>query len=122
MLRNTPLSSTGACRAVWNVSHSEMNPLSNGIPEMDRQPIRKNTAVCGMRRIRPPMLFRSYSCVACAMAPAPRNNSPLNRAWLRMWYSAAISPITPSILWPVPMKIMDRPRPERMMPMFSIEL
>ena len=40
-LRTTPFCRTGACSAVWNVSHSETKPFSGGSAEMASAPMRK---------------------------------------------------------------------------------
>ena len=47
--RSTPFFSTGACNAVWNVSHSETKPLNGGSAEIATQPMRNISAVTGMR-------------------------------------------------------------------------
>ena len=41
-------------RSAWNTSHSETKPLSGGSAEMAAAPTRKNSAVRGMRLMRPP--------------------------------------------------------------------
>ena len=40
-------------------------------------PIRKKSAVSGMRRIRPPISSMLRVCVACTTEPAPRNSRHL---------------------------------------------
>ena len=53
------------------MSHSLTNPFSGGSPEMAIAPIRKQNAVTGMRRIRPPILPCCACPVACSTAPRP---------------------------------------------------
>ena len=38
------------------------------------------------------MSFMSLLCTACITAPAPRNNSDLNKAWVNRWKFVAIKP------------------------------
>ena len=66
----------------WKVSHSLTKPLSGGSAEIAAAPTRKVAAVQGMRWINPPSASRSRVWVACCTAPAPRNSSALNTAWL----------------------------------------
>src|SRR5258705_9714158 len=40
---------SGLTRIAWKVSHSDTKPLSGGSAEIAAQPIRKASAVCGMR-------------------------------------------------------------------------
>ena len=67
-------------RNAWNVSHSLAKPLSGGRPEIAIAPTRKNSAVHGIRRSRPPNCSICRVPVAITTPPAPRNSSPLNTA------------------------------------------
>ncbi len=69
---------------VW-IRLSDTYPLNGGMPAMDAAPITNATARTGMRRARPPMSDSFVSPVRCRMAPAHRNSSDLNRAWLTRW-------------------------------------
>ncbi len=69
----------------WKRSHSLTKPFSGGSPAMEREPVKKNAAVQGSRRIRPPSRFMSRVWVAWRTEPAPRNSSPLNAAWFKAW-------------------------------------
>ena len=48
--RRADWGSAGAAMTAWNNSHSETKPLSGGSAEAASAPIRKNTAVRGMRK------------------------------------------------------------------------
>ena len=53
--------------------------------EMASAPIKKQMAVAGMRRNRPPIFSMLRVPVEYSSAPAPKNSSPLNIAWLNVW-------------------------------------
>ena len=69
----------------WKSSHSLTKPFSGGSPAMASEPVKKQRAVQGSPRIRPPSRFMSRVCVAWRTDPAPRNSSPLNAAWFSAW-------------------------------------
>ena len=112
--------SSGLRRIAWKISHSETKPLSGGSAEIATQPTRKTKAVCGMRWIRPPSCSMSRSPVAVSTAPAPKNSRLLNSEWLRTWNSAAVSASAAAAGMPLALKASARPRPTKMMPIFSI--
>ena len=61
----------------------------------------------------------SRSPVAVSTAPTPKNSRLLNTEWLNTWNSAAVSPSAAAAgSWLAPNAIA-RPRPMKMMPMFS---
>ena len=121
-LRNTPLSSTSTCNAVWKASHSETKPLNSGNEEILIQPTKNNMLVCGIFLIRPPIMSMFNSWVWWWMMPAPRNSKFLNKEWLKAWNRAARKPNAASCGWPFAIKIMDKPSTMKIMPMFSTEL
>ena len=84
----------------WKTSHSETKPLSGGSAEIAAEPIRKKSAVQGMRLISPPISSILRVCVACSTEPAPRKSSPLKLAWLMVWYSPPIKPSAASVISP----------------------
>ena len=61
----------------------------------------------------------SRSPVAVSTAPAPKNSRLLNSEWLRTWNSAAVSASAAGAGMPLARKASARPRPMKMMPMFS---
>jgi hypothetical protein len=70
--------SAGLSRMAWKVSHSETKPLKGGSAEIAAEPMRKASAVRGMRWIRPPSRPMSRSPVAPSTAPAPKKSRLLN--------------------------------------------
>lgn len=63
------------------MNHSDTKPLSGGMAEMAREPMRKHTAVMGITFARPPSTSMLRVPVACSTLPAPRKSRPLNMAW-----------------------------------------
>ena len=112
--------SCGLSRIAWKVSHSETKPLSGGSAEIATQPTRNTNAVCGMRWMRPPRCSMSRSPVAVSTAPAPKNSRLLKSEWLKTWKQRrgqrqrrGRRPCRCAL------KASARPRPMKMMPMFS---
>ena len=85
----------------WKTSHSLTKPFRKGSPEMAMAPSRKNPAVHGIRRARPPMCSIWRVPQAATTPPAPRKSRPLNRAWFRTWSSDAARASTASAGRPV---------------------
>ncbi len=75
---STRLSENSDCR----VYHSLIKPFSGGRADIARQPIRHAAAVHGIRFASAPIFSMSWVCKREIIAPAPRNSSPLNSAWL----------------------------------------
>ena len=73
-----------------------------------------------MRFTSPPRSSMLRVWVAWTTAPAPRNSSALNTAWLTVWYSPATNASAASSGWPVCRNMSAAPRPIRMIPMFSM--
>jgi len=109
----------GLRRIAWNVSHSETNPLNGGSAEIAAQPTRKAKAVSGMRWMSPPSRSMSRSPVAPSTAPAPKNSRLLNTEWLKTWSSAAVSASAAAAGIAFASNASARPKPMKMMPMFS---
>ena len=97
--------------------HLLTKPLNKGTPEIENEATRAVTAVIGMNFISPPIWFRSCVPVAWSIEPALRNSSPLNRPWLRTWYSAPQKPIAARAVVAGPAagsRAMQVPVPSRM--------
>ena len=103
------------------MSHSEAKPFSGGSPAIAIAPTRNAPPVHGMRRSRPPSWSSSSEPTAFSNAPAPRNSSALNTAWLSVCSSAAASAKAAHSSAPRLRSSRQAPSPSTMIPMFSIE-
>lgn len=74
----------------------EQNPVKNGVPINDNDPINIAVYVIGCLDIIAPIFLKSCSSAnACITDPALKNNKALKNAWLNKWNKLAVYADTP---------------------------
>ena len=72
------------------ISSFDQKPENGGTPAIASQPTMKQAEVIGITLRSAPMWRMSWSsCMPWMTEPALRNSSPLKKAWVIMWKTAA---------------------------------
>src|SRR3954452_15639289 len=92
-----------ACAAATSTFSLDQKPASGGIPARAPSPLTHDQNVTGMLRRRPPIRHIEFVSTAWITAPAARNSSALNAAWVSRWNSAAAGQPTASapVMYPI---------------------
>ncbi len=94
----------------------DQNPLKNGNPAMDIEPMSIVIEVHFIFLPRPPISRMSSVPHEWITEPEPRNSRALKKAWLNMWKTPAVYPAAPAAMRAalpsfIPMAIMYPPAP-----------